>query len=222
MSRMTYILITVFLLFVWCTSCNTNKHFLYTDQKKGRAVFINTQGLIFGKLDTFPTIVRKITSEDRVDTKCAFASIPGAFFGPIVEPFFGHFTIKNSNISITVDPSVFDKRLQIAQVNTINPEPITALTVSPPETQFARVGTFCETHPSGLTSEAGIELLLTYFDRPAKIRGTLANQAGSIDIDLSIPAAGFYYVEKEPKSRKHGIINKIHPEADVFYLLMEK
>ncbi len=91
----------------------------------------------------------------------------------------------------------------------------TALLVEPPQTRVARVSSYAlgtyDGEPLGLTSwrqtKSGLtkgqhEVMLTYFDRPCHILGTVIKNGVDYRHELNIPSAGFYWLHAVKESSR--------------------
>jgi hypothetical protein len=202
-------------------SCSSGKQFVrITDSNLREAQKIPSEHLRIRLKPIHPLRMRKPEVSDAISSKCRFESIPGGFWGETNYRSFNEYSVDGANIAVDLSPKVFDGRLEISPMRRNVPKSANNLNVSPSDAKFALVATMCDKYFSGFASELGKALSLMYFDRPAQITGDISMDGYVTKYNLSIPSAGFYFIEFASTDEKHHSADGYYTGPNVYYFLL--
>lgn len=99
------------------------------------------------------------------------------------------------------------------------------LEISPREVRTARLGTFVfDTQQAKTVGGAGFfeavsidPVMLAYFDRPCEIHGLMDTQSAKAFMDVSIPAAGLYWLRATPAGDKEYSVKAVAADVDIVF-----
>ena len=211
------IILTLFQL-----SCSSTEQFTLTKDRLIRPVPTPIRTLSYVDVKEKRIISRQADDNDQKPSACFLSSIPGAFFGEPTGEMFNRYQIRNGAIDLEISPARFHESLLISTMKRNFGTTKQSLQIVPASLKFSRVATLCRQYPTGFSTTGLNMLSLLFFDQPASIKGQIINPEFTIEVDLEIPEAGFYFIERvlvNPNNQQYRLFSE---QQQIQYVVFPK